>query len=192
MNPIAGQDQMEADDRRAKGHVHYEPISHFSFNRMMKQLEWNFRESTFMDFGCGKGAAIILASRYEFKKYSGIEYSPELAEECRVNLRKFMNRSKKKLDCEIICSDATTYLVPPDVNVFYFFNPFNEVILDSVLQNIEQSLKTGKRDILLLYFNALHKDILVKYGYTPVYTEAVDKMNIWYEGGNYAFLKQVR
>jgi hypothetical protein len=34
-----------------------------SFHRMLKNIEWNFSESTFLDFGCGKGAAILLASR---------------------------------------------------------------------------------------------------------------------------------
>ncbi len=120
MNPPTGQDREEAGNPLVKGHVRYEPICHFSFNRMLKNINWNFRDNTFIDFGCGKGAAILLASRYGFKKYIGVEYSQELVDECRANILKFTKLSKRDIDHEIICSDATRYLIPADVNVFYF------------------------------------------------------------------------
>jgi SAM-dependent methyltransferase len=156
---------------------------------MLQNLDWDFGNSTFLDYGCGKGAAIILASRYGFKKYLGVEYNPELVKECRSNILKFTKISKRELDCEIICTDATRYVVPADVNVVYFFNPFDDTLLDLVLQNIEQSVKNSQRNILLFYFNALHKDVIEKYGYTVVYNQEVDKINIWYKGGNYAYKK---
>lgn len=45
----------------------YEPIMHYSFNRMLDEIDWNWNESIFIDIGCGKGAAILLATRYNFK-----------------------------------------------------------------------------------------------------------------------------
>jgi len=156
---------------------------------MMKRVDWKFRQSTFIDFGCGKGAAILLASQYEFRKYIGVEYSPVLAEECKSNIQRFSKRTGRAINHDIICCDATKYQVPPEVNVFYFFNPFNEEIFDLILMNIEESLKTNARDILILYFNALHKNIIEKYGYTVLYGEEKDKLNIWYTGGNYAYHK---
>jgi SAM-dependent methyltransferase len=190
MNLSTGQAGVEQANPKESGHVRYEPICHFSFNRMMEHLEWNFRESTFIDYGCGKGAAILLASRFGFQKYFGVEYSAGLVKDCKSNIRKFMKRSGRVMKYEIFCGDATTHIVPPEVNVVYFFNPFDSKLMDAVLQNIEQSLTSRKRDILLLYFNALHKDVIERYGYTPVYDEKVDKINIWYLGGNYAYIKR--
>jgi SAM-dependent methyltransferase len=190
MNPSMDHNHAGGKVPSVKGHVRYEPISHFSFNRMLKNIDWNFNDSTFLDFGCGKGAAILLASRYGFKKHFGVEYSRELADICQSNILKFIKLSKREIDYEIICSDATRYLVPADVNVFYFFNPFDQPLLDVVLQNIEQSLKSLDRDILLLYFNAMHKDVIEKYGYSVIYDQRSDKINIWYEGGNYAYIKR--
>jgi SAM-dependent methyltransferase len=180
---------VEIEKPKINGYIKYQPISHHSFQRMMKKINWNFKKSTFIDVGCGKGAAILLASQYGFKKYIGVEYSPKLAEECIANIQKFSNRTGRAINYEIICCDATKYLVPPEVNVFFFFHPFNNEILDIVLQNIEQSLKTNVRDILILYFNALHKDVLEKYGYTKLHIEEKDKTDFWYSGGNYAYYK---
>jgi SAM-dependent methyltransferase len=186
MNPSH---QRSGNSTPLKGHQRYEPVGHFTFNRMMKKIDWNFRESTFLDFGCGKGAAIILASRYGFRKYIGVEYDPGLVIDCKANLQKFVTRSGREIRSEIICCDAALYTIPDDVNVFFFFNPFESSLLELVLQNIEESLKACKRDILLLYFNALHKDSIEKYGYSPVYSQNIDKINVWYTGGNYAFTK---
>jgi SAM-dependent methyltransferase len=171
------------------GNYKYEPISHRAFHRMMKKINWNFRESTFLDFGCGKGAAILLASRYHFKKYIGVEYSRELADDCVVNIRKYSKKSGKDINHQIICMDATRYGIPPEVNVVYFFNPFNREIMDIVLQNIELSVISNNRKVLLIYFNAQFKDVVEKYGYTTIYSEPVDKVNIWYQHGNYAYVK---
>lgn len=32
----------------------YEPIMHYSFNRMLDEIDWNWNESIFIDIGCGK------------------------------------------------------------------------------------------------------------------------------------------
>jgi SAM-dependent methyltransferase len=189
MHASAAPERVEIENPKIDGHVKYEPISHYSFQRMMKKIDWNFKQSTFIDFGCGKGAAILLASQYGFRKYIGVEYSPVLTGECKTNIEKFSKRTGRNINHDIICCDATKYEVPPEANVFYFFNPFHDEILDTILQNIEESLKTNARDILILYFNAMHKNVIEKYGYTVLSGEEKDKLNIWYSGGNYAYHK---
>ena len=173
-----------------KGHVHYEPVCHFAFNDMMRGVDWNFRESAFLDYGCGKGAAILLASCYGFKKYYGVEYVPELARECDANIERFARIEARIIPHEISCGNATRYEVPRDASVFCFFNPFDETLLDPVMQNIERSLRANNRDVLVLYFNALHKDVMEKYGYSAVYQQAVDPINPSYHGGNFAYAKR--
>jgi SAM-dependent methyltransferase len=172
-----------------KTNYRYEPVSHFAFNKMLKKIDWNFGESTFLDFGCGKGAAILLASKYNFKKYIGVECSPDLVEDCITNIKRFSKNSGNEINYEIICTDATRYEVTPEENVFYFFNPFCYELFENVLQNIEASLKSNNRNVLLLYFNAQFKDLIEKYGYKPIYAEPVDKINVWYPFGNYAYSK---
>ena len=172
-----------------KTNYKYEPISHYVFNRMMKKVNWNFRDSTFLDFGCGKGAAILLATQYHFKKYIGVEYSRDLVDGCVANVEKFSKKARQRIPYEIVCTDAAMYQIPPDGNVFYFFNPFNRDLLDTVLQNIDLSVKKHSRNVLLFYFNAQFKDVIEKHGYKEIFSEPADKVNIWYQFGNYAYLK---
>ncbi|AQX86797.1 class I SAM-dependent methyltransferase [Elizabethkingia bruuniana] len=161
----------------------YEPIMHYSFNRMLKGIDWDWKESTFIDIGCGKGAAILLATRYNFKRYIGVELSPLLAEECRKNIRKFIG--KKEIDYAVYNCDATKYAIPDDVNVFYFFNPFAPPVLKVVLYNIELSLIRNPRKILILYFNAMYLPIVLDSGYKIIYAEKTDPV-ARYKYGSFA------
>ncbi|KUY26314.1 MAG: class I SAM-dependent methyltransferase [Flavobacteriaceae bacterium] len=161
----------------------YEPIMHYSFNRMLKGIDWDWKESTFIDIGCGKGAAILLATRYNFKRYIGVELSPLLAEECRKNIRKFIG--KREINYAVYNCDATKYTIPDDVNVFYFFNPFAPPVLKVVMYNIELSLIRNPRKILILYFNAMYLPIVLDSGYKIIYEEKIDPV-ARYKYGSFA------
>ncbi|AIL47738.1 MULTISPECIES: SAM-dependent methyltransferase [Elizabethkingia] len=165
----------------------YEPIMHYSFNRMLDEIDWNWNESIFIDIGCGKGAAILLATRYNFKKYIGVELSPLLAEECHKNIQKFTR--KKKISYIIYNRDATTYEIRDDINVFYFFNPFGPPVLKKVLNNIELSLKRNPRKIIILYFNAMDLPIMLDRGYNIIYAEKTDPV-ARYRYGNFALTNE--
>jgi len=186
---ILAPDQIGVVDGQHLSNAHfYEAISHYSFNRMLKNINWDWCSSTFLDYGSGKGAALILAINFKFKKYIGVEFSPFLIEQCEINIEKFIRKKRLKIDYEIVCTDATQYIIPDDVNVFYFFNPFDIFVLEIVLQKIEESLNKNKRDILLLYFNAINQDLVLTYNYKIIYAEQIDRIT-GYVAGNYAFEK---
>lgn len=167
------------------GAYNYEPIAHYTFNRMLKNIEFNWEQSTFIDFGCGKGAAILLATRYNFKRYIGVELSSLLVDDCRRNVQKFIGN--RVLDYKIVNCNAVDYLIDDDVNVFYFFNPFAPSILKSVLDNIELSLKARYRKIIILYCNGMDLHLMLDRGYKIVYSEDVDPITR-YSCGNYALV----
>lgn len=175
-------EELKIDDKFA---YNYEPVSHYSFNRMLRNIKWNWEESIFVDYGCGKGAAILLATRYNFKKYIGVELSSQLVEDCHRNIQKFIGG--KQIDYYIYNCNATDYPIPDYVNVFYFFNPFGLPVLSSVMDNIELSLKESYRKIIILYFNALDLSIMLDRGYKIIYSEGIDPIT-GYKYGNYALV----
>ncbi len=89
-------------------------------------------ETTFVDVGCGKGRALIIAAMYPFKRIIGIEYAPDLAKTCRKNLKKLHLSDK----CEIVVGDAVDFRFPNGKLLALLFNPFNHFILDRVLKNL--------------------------------------------------------
>ena len=57
---------------------------------------------------------------------------------------------------ELVPADARRYVVPSDVNVIHFFNPFEGPVLEEVVANIRESHGRCPRAIYILYVNNDH------------------------------------
>lgn len=132
----------------------YIPTRGRAFRKLLDSLPLS-DDSVFVDFGCGKGKLLLLASRYRFSRTIGIEFSPELAAIAKQNVVRFRNRALKRGDSvcpiEVVCSDAVEYKFRDDENVLFFFNPFSASVMGRVLVNIEKSFERKPRSMLLLY-----------------------------------------
>ena len=137
-------------------------------------LEEAFRHLTiptpihFLDIGCGKGRALCVAAHNGFDKLTGVEFSKELCEAARANVV----LTKNKLPAcsfEIINNDAFYYQIPETVNCIFFFNPFDEIIMSGVAENIQISLAEKPRSINIIYINPVHREYLGKLGFKEVW-----------------------
>ena len=72
----------------------------------------------------------------------------------------FLLKTGSSAVVKITHQDVVDYPIDPAESVFFLFNPFDEVILRSVLKNVKASLLKHPRKIWILYFNALHREIL--------------------------------
>src|SRR5262249_30770753 len=115
--------------------------------------------SVFLDYGCGKGRAVVAAATFPFRKVIGIELSRRLADIATHNIHHM--RHKKAKQVEIIQVDATTYTLPLDVNVVYFFNPFVGNDLRQVVDVIRLSFFRRPRRIVIVYFNSIHFERII-------------------------------
>ena len=103
----------------------------------------------FLDYGSGKGSAIIHAQDIGFKEAIGVEFAQELHEIAESNIAK-MNLK----NVQSIYADATTYGLPLNVSVIYLFNPFNETVMEKLILNLLKEKENLKRDVYLIYKNA--------------------------------------
>jgi SAM-dependent methyltransferase len=117
------------------------------------------KETTLIDYGCGKGRALIAAASYEYKRIIGVELSDTIAT-AEKNFRNMKNRLTIRVDLEKC--DAQTYQIPDDTNLIYFCNPFSGSILENVTRNIENSFKRTPRKMYIIYFNNNHFDDIVR------------------------------
>ena len=113
---------------------------HF-FKRILAELEQfaghQVSKKLFIDYGSGKGAALIHARALGFERAIGIEFAKELNDVAIDNIRKL------GLDhIDAYFRDATEYTPPKETTVIYFFNPFDEVVMEKVMQNISQQVYT--------------------------------------------------
>jgi len=112
---------------------------------MEKPLEKN----VFVDYGSGKGAAIIHAKKLGFSKTIGVEFAKELHEKAVQNIKALNLKN-----VESLYADATTYALPNDISVIYFFNPFDELVMQKVINNIMAQKSSFKNDVYVIYGNA--------------------------------------
>jgi SAM-dependent methyltransferase len=108
-----------------------------------------------LDFGCGKGGALISLSKYPFSKISGVEISPELVKIAQNNIRKL-----KIKNVGIACCDAADFKQLDEYNYFYFFDPFPCSVMREVLANIEKSIMAMPRRATIIYLNPFCHDLI--------------------------------
>jgi SAM-dependent methyltransferase len=117
-------------------------------------------ESVFVDLGSGKGKTLLMAAGYGFKRVVGVEFSPELCEIAKSNWSIYRQGSETDPAFEIVNTDVVDYAVKDDENVFFMFHPFDDVVMDKVIQNVEASHERAPRKIWIIYYNPVFQDLL--------------------------------
>ena len=111
------------------------------------------RRFTFVDFGAGKGRALLLAAARPFLRVEGIELADTLHLEAERNIARAYERGLMRAPVITHHQDAAAYELPPEPLILYLFNPFGAPVLDRVLDNVERSLRRSPRDIYAIYVN---------------------------------------
>jgi len=105
----------------------------------------------FVDFGCGKGRALLLAAEYPFRRIVGVEFFPQLVEIARKNLFSYRNPRQVCPDLEVVLGDAALFPIPDAPLVLYFNDPFDGHVLERVVLNIRRSLDHHPRPITVIH-----------------------------------------
>jgi len=162
-------EQLDVDEVSRSEATRYEATPYLEFGVILPRLGIRYEEYAFIDFGSGKGRVLMMASRFSFKRIIGLEFSRALHRVAGRNLEQYGRVMGAHPDCRSLCCDATSYELPPDPTVLYFFNPFTEAAMSRVLENIYDSLRTHPRHLLVIYNKPVHRDLLDTCGFlTPV------------------------
>lgn len=130
----------------------YGAMSPKHFKQIMHHLNVNFNEFQFIDFGSGKGRALLMASDYGFNKIIGIEFAEELHHIANNNVSVYERYTKKPTKIENIFEDATNYIIPDWQLIIFFNSPFTGNVMKQVLENISSSLIMYHRKIYLIFY----------------------------------------
>jgi len=119
--------------------VRYEPVDPVTFAQAIHYVP---KTGTFVDLGCGKGRALILANRAGFRKLIGVEFSPALAAASRRNL------AALGIEAKIVECDAVNFVFPEESCVIYMYNPFGRKVLQQIVPKLRGPV---------VYINPVHK-----------------------------------
>ena len=130
---------------------------------------------TFIDFGAGKGRAMMLASEFPFREVVGIELNPGLAAVAKANVDLWEAGGQAQSPLRIVCGDVAEFAFPATPCVAYLFNPFARPVLRTLLRKIEQSF-TGRPGALdLLYVNdEFESSLRLHRGFTQLWKGRID------------------
>lgn len=108
-------------------------------------LGLHLEDFSFIDFGAGKGRALILASEFPFRRVIGVEFAEELCTIARRNIA-ISNTSSRSNEVSIICQDAADFVLPDEPLVLFFYNPFGVEVMRHILDKV----RNGGHPVYLL------------------------------------------
>ena len=113
-------------------------------------------QTTFLDLGCGKGRAVLLASELPFAQVVGVELHPRLARIAQANAMLWLRSRPKACPIHILHADAIDVGLPPGPTLLYLFHPFAEPVTLRLIRHM-RAQQPASLDII--YFNPEAADL---------------------------------
>ena len=129
----------------------YQPVDPDVFRAALAPIDEDLSRFTFVDLGCGKGRALLLAEPYEFGRIVGVEFSRRLSKIAAANAAKIGSRR-----ISVVCADARDFQFPPEPLTVFLYNPFSGDIFRFVMQRLAQH----RSDLYIVYVNPLHAELV--------------------------------
>ncbi len=106
------------------------------------------KKDVVLDYGCGKGRVDFFLAYQTRVNTIGIEYDERIYQGALENQNSAISGARTKF----ALAKAENYVVPPEVNRCYFFNPFSVELLRKVIARILESYYDNPREIFLLFY----------------------------------------
>lgn len=118
----------------------------YEIRKILKKIKISDQDSI-VDFGCGKGATLAVFAEFPFRRITGVELSDRACQVARKNMN-VMGLEK----VEILNIDARDCVDDLDeFNIFYFYNPFPAIVMETVIKNILTSMDRKHRQVRIIY-----------------------------------------
>src|SRR5208282_1741486 len=129
----------------------YAAIDPTRFRNVLAGFQIAFEDYTFVDFGSGKGRALLLASEYPFRRIIGLEFAPELHRIAEENIQRYSSATQTCRDIQSLNVDFAEYALPPEASVLFFFHPCRTRLLSEVMAGVRRSLLAHCRPLYIAY-----------------------------------------
>lgn len=121
-------------------------------------------EYAFVDLGCGKGRAVLMATELPFREVVGVELHPELARVAEENLRLWKTAGRAVAPARIECGDATEFEFPTGPCLLYLFNPFARPVMERLLRGVGANFRERAGMLDVVYFNPEAAEVFAESG----------------------------
>jgi SAM-dependent methyltransferase len=164
---------LDIASQNAQHAVRYQPSPQNFAAELIHALPIDYSQFIFIDFGAGKGRVLLIAAQLPFAAVIGIEFSQELCAVAIDNISKIVpNKRAGRVECYY--NDVTLYPLPESPLVCYFYNPFDRLIMQAVVDRLASSLKDKPREIYIIYVHPEHRAIFD----AEAYWDAIDESSL--------------
>lgn len=150
---------LDIEDSRLAHSNRYEAVMPEAFAEIMASLQIVHREFVFIDIGSGKGRALLLASRFAFAQIIGVELSASLTAIAENNIRVFNDPQMKCRAIRAECADGGTYLPASVDTILYLNNPFDQQVMQPLVDTLQGWLAQSKRRLYVIYQRPLCRSL---------------------------------
>jgi SAM-dependent methyltransferase len=166
---LIGGGELRSGHRNDVFNTAYYAMAPSRFQRVMEY--WLADEShpaiehySFVDLGCGKGRAVLMASEFRFREVVGVELHASLANIAEANVAAWKAAGRAICPLRIVCQDATEFVFPPGPCLLYLFHPFGAPVLERLIERIESDFASRPGMLDLIYFNPEGGELLEAHG----------------------------
>ena len=122
--------------------------------------------SRLVDFGSGKGGAVLTLSEFPFAEIAGVELSADLIRIAEANVRRADLRHVR-----FVHADAADFTELDRFTHVYMYHPFPCNVVKEVMANLAKSLARVERDVTLIYANPVCHDTILEAGFFTLEAE---------------------
>lgn len=140
-------------DKAARGNTVYRAVWESVFHDALRALPVDPTGFTFVDYGSGKGKALLMASDYPFRRIVGVEYAPLLHQTALRNIALYRSPTQRCRDIVALEQDALGFAPPDGPLVCFFFNPFDAPTLRAALYRLRAAAQHPVRPVYVIYVN---------------------------------------
>jgi len=130
---------------------------------------------TFVDVGCGKGRALLLASELGFRRVLGVELHADLARVAEHNVKRWNGLARTRSSIRVLRQDAMEMDWPRPPLLIFLNNPFACELVAQLAEMLTGIAQRGPRMIDVMYVNPGCAGELTRHdGFKIVWDEQID------------------
>ena len=138
----------------------YQPVHPKAFRDLLAHVPAERRAMTFVDYGSGRGRALLLALEHGFGAAVGVEVEPALHRDAEANLARYRAKMGRDGAIRLIEGDARHFRLPSGPVVVFLYNPCAREVLIEILAGIRGALREEPRPAWIVYEAPLDRDLL--------------------------------
>ena len=115
---------------------------------------------TFVDLGCGKGRALVVASERPFDHILGIELAPSLVAIAKRNSQAIRLMHPQRTTIEVSEGDASAASLPAGDLAIFLYHSFGRQLVQRLVDRIVDLGSQADRQIFFIYENPVYGEIV--------------------------------